>query len=153
MKAPLTKDSSLSLFSHFIFQIYSKFDSNLMLSDSNHHHCTVEWLNITFFVVFLSVSGASGATPDEKIQEKLSDLLPCWPQNSSNPDSSSQTRVLDLWADLLETLGVFSALSRERGSSDRPQLVRTGLPLTTGKLSGVWERTPAVSTELAAPTR
>lgn len=34
MKAPLTKDSSLSLFSHFIFQIYPKFHSNLMLSDS-----------------------------------------------------------------------------------------------------------------------
>lgn len=62
-------------------------------------------------------------------------------------------RALDWWVNLLETLGVFSAFSRERGSSDKPQLVRAGLPLTTGNLSGVWDRTLAVSAELAAPTR
>lgn len=99
----------------------------------------------------------TGARQERKTQsgpretERSSALLVPKTPPISRSNHSGQG-ALDRWANLLETLGVFSALSGEHGSTDGPQLVPAGLPLTTGKLSGVWERTLAVSAELAAPT-
>lgn len=48
-------------------------------------------------------------------------LFPKTPPVSRSNHSGQ--RALDRWANLLETLGVFSALSGEHGSTDGPQLV------------------------------
>lgn len=115
---------------------------------------TLKWINIT----------NPGATSDEKMwsmwKEPGQDERKTWSGPKEMEWSSallvpktppisgsnlSGQRALDRWAKLLETLGVFSALSGEHGRTDGPQLVPAALPLTTGKLSGVWERTPAVS--------
>lgn len=161
-----------SIWSFFFPQINSNFDSNLMLSDSVLLLSSLLYSRVVkyhfFFVVFAcfwcfwcihsrvrkcKVCGKNRDARERNlgpIREKLSNLLPCCSRNSSNPDSSSQTRespgpVGRSFGDVGSVLSTFSRTREFRQ--------RAGLPLTTGKLSGVWERMPAVSAQPAAPTR
>lgn len=88
---------------------------------------------------------ACGKNRGRRERKKITSSALLVPKTPVSRFSEPGQRALDQLANLLETLGVFSALSREHRSTDRPQLVPAGLPLTTGKLSGVWERTLAVS--------
>lgn len=64
-------------------------------------------------------------------------LVPKTPPISGSNHSGQ--RALDRWANRLEnTLSTFGRTREYRRTA-------AGLPLTTGKLSGVWERTLAVS--------
>lgn len=102
------------IWSFFFLFFYSNFDSNLMLSDSVLLLSSLLYSRVVkyhfFFVVFAcfwcfwcnhsrmrkcKVCGKNRDTQERNlgpIQEKRSNLPPCCSRNSSNPDSSSQTK-------------------------------------------------------------
>lgn len=171
MRASLTKYSSLNFSWAYLAILFPKFIQILIQTwcfltqrCSYHRHRVVKYH--FFFVVFVCFwcfwcnpgwenvryvesIGTHGTENSVWSKRNWAIFCPAVPENPSTQTQSSQTKE-SCTSGLI--FGVFSALSRDRGSSDRPQLVRAGLPLTTGKLSGVWERTLAVSAELAAPT-
>lgn len=147
----------LFLFLQFI-QIF--FDWNLMSPDSapllsvtwryarvDQYHLSwrnLGWENVKYVERTRARRERKTQSGPRETERSSALLVPKTPSISGSNHSGQ--RALDWWANLLEMLGVFSALSGEHGSTDGPQPVPAGLPLTTGKLSGVWERTLAVST-------